>query len=262
MIRLFALMLCLLLLSCSEEAPRQNKEVKKNQQTVKSPTPKPKPKKKKVKPMINDKNVVEKLRVFGNENPETYVRIYTSFGLIKAKLYKDTPLHRASFLLWAKKGFYNGSVFMRCTPNFIAQGGTTNSDEQQNIKEQIGSYTIPAEFHHHRFHKHGAIGMARRYEDNPDKRSDSHRFYFVEGTVYNEPTLSHYEKEQNYKYSEQQRDYYLNGNQGAAHIDGEHTVFGEITSGLSIVKQLTEVETDSRHWPLKDIYIDSVVVMR
>lgn len=217
-------------------------------------------KKEDLQPLITDENVTEFLTQYGEENLENNALIYTSFGLIRAKLYKDTPLHRASFILWAKKGFYNGSVFMRVTPNFIAQGGTTSSDKQMNIKKEIGTYTIPSEFRKHRYHKQGAIGMARRYEGNPTKRSDSHRFYFVEGTTYNRPTLAHYEKTQDYTYSQEQLDFYTSGNKGAAHIDGEHTVFGELVSGQEVVKKLTEVQTDSRDWPLKDIFIDSVIV--
>ncbi|MCB0480983.1 MAG: peptidylprolyl isomerase [Flavobacteriales bacterium] len=245
--------------SCSDEPTNTKTRATKTQ--IKKEIPeKPKDKPPKIEPLISDSNVVEFLTRYGKENKETNVRIYTTFGLIKARLFRDTPLHRASFLLWAKKGFYNGSVFMRVTPNFIAQGGTTSSDSQMQMKREIGNYTIPAEFSKTHFHKQGAIGMARHYEDNPDKRSDSHRFYFVEGTTYNRPTLAHYEKTQNYSYSQEQLDYYTSGNLGAAHIDGEHTVFGELISGQEVVKKLTEVPTDSRDWPLKDIYIDSVVV--
>ncbi|UTW61989.1 peptidylprolyl isomerase [bacterium SCSIO 12741] len=247
--------------SCSEEPKPEEKPAPPKKKVV-QPKPKPKPKPKKPRGWINNGNVVERLTQYGKENPETIVDIYTTFGKVRVRLYKDTPLHRASFLLWAKKGFYNGSVFMRVAPDFIAQGGATHTDEQQAIKREIGKYTIPPEFHKHHFHKKGALGAARHYKDNPEKRSDSHRFYFVEGTRYNEPTLAKYEETNGYKYTKTQRDYYLGENQGAAHIDGQHTVFGEIISGYSVVPKLTHVETDSKDWPIDDLFIDSVKVIR
>ncbi|MGB0390264.1 MAG: peptidylprolyl isomerase [Salibacteraceae bacterium] len=211
-------------------------------------------------PITND-NVETRLLEYGNKNTETIVDIYTTKGKIRARLYKSTPLHRANFLLMTKKGFLNGSVFTRVAPGFIAQSGGTFDEDHAEIKKTIGRYTIPSEMSHKNIHKQGAIAASRRYDNNPDKRSDPYAFYFVEGTLYNEPTLKVYERENNYKYTKTQLDYYLE-KPGAAHLDGQHTVFGEIISGYSIVEKITSVKTDSRDWPLKDIFIDSVRVIR
>lgn len=226
--------------------------------TVKStplPPPPPPP------DLINDQNVREKLLAYGKENPETIVLIHTSKGKIKCRLYKDTPLHRANFILLAKKGYYDGSIFTRVAENFIAQGGGTFSEEKMDIKNSIGRYTIPAEIKPHHYHKKGALAAARRYEDNPRKRSDPRAFYFVEGSTYNDLTLDAYEEQNGYKYSQAQRAYYKS-NPGAAHIDGEHTVFGEIISGFSVIPKITHVKTDSRDWPVKDIVIEKVEVLQ
>ena len=211
--------------------------------------------------LITDENVVEKLTKYGEENPETILEIYTTKGKIKIRLFNDTPLHRANFVMMAKKGFFEGSVFTRVVKNFMAQGGGTYNDEQVEIKKQIGNYTIPNEISKSRFHKKGALGAARSYLANPDKRSDPFAFYLVEGTTYTESALDHYEYENKYKYSSTQRDYYQT-NTGAAHIDGEHTVFGEIIEGFNVVPKLTGVKTDSRDWPNSDILIEKVVVIK
>lgn len=211
--------------------------------------------------LITDANVAEKLFEYGKRNPETQLWVYTRFGRIKIKLYRDTPLHRAAFLLWVKNGFYDGSMFMRVSPNFIAQGGTTNSVRQMEIKRKVGNFTIPAEFKSHLFHKRGALAFARSYDENPEKRSDSHRFYFVEGTLYNKPTLDRLEKETGRIFSEEVRNYYLE-NIGAAHLDFQHTVFGEVLEGNDLISKITRVETDSREWPLIDLYIDSIRIIR
>ncbi len=211
--------------------------------------------------LITNENVTEKLLAYGKENPETVLDIYTTYGKLRVKLYKDTPLHRANFVMLAKKGFFKGSVFTRAVQHFIAQGGGTSRKEQVEVKRGIGSYTIPSEIKRNRIHKRGTLGAARGYLNNPDKRSDPYAFYFVEGMKYKKELLKHYEMQNNYTYNQTQIDYYTK-NPGAAHIDGEHTVFGEIISGYSVVPKITVVETDSREWPRTDIFIDSVVVIK
>ena len=211
--------------------------------------------------LINNSNVEEKLLAYGKENPETILDVYTTYGKLRVRLFKDTPLHRANFVMLAKKGFFEGSVFTRAVQHFIAQGGGTFQEKQVDIKKSIGSYTVPSEIKRNRIHKRGALGAARGYLNNPDKRSDPYAFYFVEGMKYPKDMLKHYEMKNNYSYSEKQVNYYTT-KPGAAHIDGEHTVFGEIISGYNVVPKITIVETDSREWPRVDILIDSVVVIK
>jgi len=211
--------------------------------------------------LISDENVKEKLLAYGKENPETVVEIYTTKGKVTVKLFNDTPLHRANFIMMAKKGFYEGSIFTRVVKNFMAQGGGTYNDKQVDIKKQIGAYTIPNEITRKHIHKKGALGAARGYLSNPDKRSDPYAFYLVEGMIYPKEMLTHYEMKNNYTFSAEQVDYYTK-NPGAAHIDGEHTVFGEIIEGFSVVPKLTNVRTDSRDWPHDDILIEKVVVIK
>ena len=208
---------------------------------------------------ITDENVVERLTAYGNQNPETVVDIFTTKGKIRIRLFKDTPLHRANFILLAKSGYLNRALFSRVSPEFMAQFGGSYDDLQKEIQDTIGKYTIPSEMSHHHFHRKGAVAAARNYSNNPKKRSACDEIYLVEGLKYNDLSLDHYEGENKYKFTERQRNYYMN-NPGAAHIDGEHTVFGQIILGFSVVPKLTHVETDSREWPKIDLYVDSVVV--
>ncbi|MCB0410021.1 MAG: peptidylprolyl isomerase [Flavobacteriales bacterium] len=247
--------------SCGEEPSKKIKEVAKPKATIENTAKKETIKEEPKIDLISDENVKDKLLAYGKENPETVVDIYTSYGKVRVQLYKDTPLHRANFIMLAKKGFFEGSIFTRAVPHFIAQGGGTYNDKQVEVKKSIGSYTIPAEISKNHIHKRGAIGAARGYLNNPDKRSDPYAFYMVEGMKYPKDLLTHYEQKNNYTYSEKQIEYYTQ-NPGAAHIDGEHTVFGEIISGYDVVPKITIVETDSREWPRVDIYIDSVKVVR
>lgn len=43
-------------------------------------------------------------------------------------------------------------------------------------------------------------------------------------------------------------------------LDGKHTVFGEITSGLDIVMKIEKVETDENDKPIEDIVINKIVI--
>lgn len=209
--------------------------------------------------LIRNDNVVERLTQYGKDNPETIADIYTRFGKIRIQLFKDVPLHRANFIMLAKSGYYNGTVFTRVVKNFIAQGGSAHSYQQVDIQRAIGLYTIPSEFTSKHYHHQGMVAAARDYDHNPDKRSDPFVFYFVEGTTYSDETLDHYEKDTGRKFSKAQRAYYTK-KPGAAHIDNEHTVFGKIISGYSVVPKLTSVKTDKHGWPDEDLFIDSVVV--
>ncbi len=210
---------------------------------------------------INNDNVVERLTAYGKENPETVVDVFTSKGKIRIQLFKDTPLHRANFILLAKAGYFKQALFSRVAKKFMAQCGGSYDDLQRSIQDTLGSYTIPSEMSHHHYHQKGAVASARDYKKNPNKRSACDEFYFVEGLKFSELSLDHYEQENHYKYTKQQRAYYRK-NPGAAHIDGEHTVFGKIIKGNNVVSKITHVATDSQDWPVTDIFVDSVNIIK
>ncbi len=222
---------------------------------------KKKPKVVKKEPLFNDENVEEKLLAYGKENTETVVLIKTSFGDIKVRLFKDTPMHRANFIMLAKANYFDSTIFSRVVPNFMAQAGSGYNGRHTDFKRDMGAFTIPAEIKQEHFHRRGAVAMAREYRGNPDKRSSPYAFYFVEGTPFSNETLDIYEKKNGYTYSTEQRNYYTK-KPGAAHIDGEHTVFGEIISGYDVVPKLTAVDTDGQDWPRVDIFILKVEVLQ
>lgn len=197
---------------------------------------------------------------YGKKHPQTRAEITTSFGKITIKLFEDTPLHRANFIMLANKGYFDSTVFNRVVPNFMAQCGAGHLGRHTDLKRDFGRYTIPAELNQKHFHKRGAVAMAREYKNNPEKRSNPYAFYFVEGTTFSNETLDIYEKKNGYSYSKLQRNYYTK-KPGAAHIDGEHTVFGEIVSGYSVVPKLTAVKTDGQDWPYEDVFILKVEIL-
>ena len=69
---------------------------------------------------------------------------------------------------------------------------------------------------------------------------------------YKKELLKHYEMQNNYTYNQPQIDYYTK-NPGAAHIDGEHTVFGEVISGFDTMEKISRVKVGVDEWPVDDV---------
>ncbi|MDA2808213.1 peptidylprolyl isomerase [Nocardiopsis suaedae] len=48
----------------------------------------------------------------------------------------------------------------------------------------------------------------------------------------------------------------------AEHLNGRHTVFGEVTEGQEVVDAISEVETDGADKPVEDVVLESVEIHR
>lgn len=138
----------------------------------------------------------------GNMEKETVLKIETSMGDIKVKLYNETPKHRDNFIKLAKDGTYNGTLFHRVIKDFMVQAGDPGSKNAPKGK-MLGSgdvgYTVPAEFVYPKyFHKKGALSAARQGDEvNPKKESSGCQFYIVTGKVFNDSTLLNMEQQKN-----------------------------------------------------------------
>ena len=185
---------------------------------------------------------------------ETVVVIKTSMGTIKAKLYNDTPKHRDNFLKLVNEGWYNGSPFHRVIKDFMIQGG-------QNADGRLDpGYTVPAEFKDSHFHKKGALAAARMPDQvNPKKASSGSQFYIVQGRVYDDNWLDMFENRSGKVLSARQRQTYKTVG-GTPHLDGDYTVFGEVTEGLDVVDKIAAVKTGVQDVPVEPVTIISVTV--
>ncbi len=49
---------------------------------------------------------------------------------------------------------------------------------------------------------------------------------------------------------------------GAHHLDGNYTVFGKVVKGMSTVDKIASKPTDNLDWPLENIYIRKVTIIK
>ena len=133
----------------------------------------------------------------------------TNRGTITAELYdKDAPGTVANFEKLANGGFYDGVKFHRVIPGFVVQGGDPLSRDLPEGDRRIGTggpgYHIKCETKGNpRTHEVGALSMAHAGKD-----TGGSQFFMVLDA------------------------------KATSHLNGVHTVFGKITGGLDVMKQI------------------------
>lgn len=116
------------------------------------------------------------------------VQVSTNLGTMKFRLYDETPKHRDAFILLAKEGYYDQTLFYRVIQNFLIQGGSRSSRNAAPGK-RIGygdpDKTVDDEILPQFFHKKGALCAPRQPDNiNPFKQSDISQFFIIKGQVY------------------------------------------------------------------------------
>jgi len=148
----------------------------------------------------------------------------TNFGDIKVKFYgADSPITVNNFLTLAKKGFYDGTKFHRVIKDFMIQGGDPNSKDDDWSNDGTGGpgYAFNDEFNSHKLVK-GSLAMANA---GPD--TNGSQFFIVTAAA-------------------------------TPWLDGKHTNFGEVVSGMDVVDKIQNVATNQNDHPTKDVIIKSI----
>lgn len=202
---------------------------------------------------LTDSTAPAALLAYGRQYPGSEVLITTRLGKIRVKLYDDTPLHRANFLLLTRKGVFNETMFNRVVKGFAVQGGQTA--RARTIK--LRRYRLPPEIRPAHFHVKGALGMAR-YDDeqNPRRLSSNTDFYFVVGEKL---TPAQSQQMAGRRLSPAQLKAYAKVG-GVPALDGQYTVFGEVVEGLDVVDKIANEPVESDKWPVEDIPLRVEVV--
>jgi peptidyl-prolyl cis-trans isomerase B (cyclophilin B) len=89
---------------------------------------------------------------------QTKVKLTTSLGAIVIQLNNEkAPISAANFATYVKEGFYNGTIFHRVIPGFMAQGGGFDTGFNQKSTNQ----TIQNEADNGLKNTRGSLAMAR-----------------------------------------------------------------------------------------------------
>jgi peptidyl-prolyl cis-trans isomerase B (cyclophilin B) len=137
----------------------------------------------------------------------------TTKGAITIELFeKEAPKTVANFEKLANSGFYNGIKFHRVIANFMVQGGDPTGTGGGGP-----GYVADCEIHPDRKHGTGALSMAHTGQCKHDKATgqklggrctNGSQFFITHG-----PT---------------------------PHLDGVHTVFGQVSSGQDVVNAIRQ----------------------
>ncbi|MDB4865104.1 peptidylprolyl isomerase [Euryarchaeota archaeon] len=156
----------------------------------------------------------------------------------------EAPNHVENFIDHSNSGNYDATVFHRIIDNFMVQGGDFESgtgsggyahnwygycdgeasENSDSCAQQ--RWTVGDEANNGLTHEPGALSMAKTSAAN----TGGSQFFIV-------PEDSN-----------------------PSHLDGVHTVFGKVSSGLSAVTDISDVETGSDDRPLYDVRLLSVSI--
>lgn len=156
-----------------------------------------------------------------------YATLHTNQGDIKIEFMgADAPNTVANFAKLAGEGFYNGVKFHRVIKGFMIQGGDPLSkDDAMQARWGTGGpgYTFADEIHANNHNNIGTIAMA-----NAGPGTNGSQFFI---NVANNNFL-----------------------------DGKHTVFGKVVSGMEIVTKIENTKTSENDRPVTPMVIESVTV--
>ena len=156
------------------------------------------------------------------------VVLKTSLGEIDIQLDPtNAPVSTANFLSYVKSGFYNGVIFHRVIPGFVAQGGGFTEDMKQKDTQPPIKNEATNGLHNLR----GTISMARTNDPN----SATSQFFL--NLVNNSDKLD----------------------PGGVSPEG-YAVFGKITKGLDVLDKMATMPTVSVG-PFSDVPTTPIVII-
>lgn len=179
-------------------------------------------------PYIPQDSVALFFKRYGQQNPETKVRLHTKFGPIDFELFTETPLYRSSFIYLVKNNYFDLTSIYRVVPQFVVQAGNSDDPLASMKRNSTGNYKLPPHFIDSLRHTRGMLSLAKSWEDNPENWHNPFDFFI---------TLS-----------------------SSPHLDDEHTIFGRVTSGMEIADKISQLERDESDWPKQNVYITMEVI--
>ncbi len=155
------------------------------------------------------------------------VTLKTNKGDIEIELYgADAPNTVGNFVKLAQMDFYDNLTFHRVIPGFMIQGGDPLS--------------YSAEFRP----LHGTGGLGYIFDDEINDRK------LVRGSV----AMANGGPNTNGS------QFFIVTAENVAYLDGKHTNFGQVISGMDVVDAISQVPVDTRDNPIDSVEITDVIV--
>jgi len=165
----------------------------------------------------------------------TKVKLTTSLGDVIIQLNPEkAPISSANFLTYVNEGFYNGTIFHRVIPDFMAQGGGFDTGFNQKAVHA----PIKNEANNGLSNKRGTVAMART--NVPDSATAQFFINYKDNTFLNHTSPT------------------PNG--------WGYAVFGEVIEGMDVVDAMAKQPTGNRGGhqdvPKTDIVIEKAEVIK
>lgn len=173
----------------------------------------------------------------------------TSYGDIEIQLFPEqAPMTVENFVRLAQKGYYDGTTFHRVISDFMIQGGDPQGDGTGGTS--IWNHPFEDEFSRELFNLRGALSMA-----NSGPNTNGSQFFIVQNKNMSKRYIKQMEPA---GYPKEIINAYKQG--GTPWLDGRHTVFGQVISGMDIVDKIAKAKKNKLDKPLEDIKIDSIKI--
>ncbi len=165
----------------------------------------------------------EKTKVEKTKSESVVAVFNTSMGTFKAQLFPDkAPKAVENFTTHAEKGYYKGVLFHRVIPDFMIQGGdpTGTGRGGESIWGEPFKDEISPDL---QFDKPGVLAMA-----NAGPNTNGSQFFITVAAT--------------------------------SWLNGHHTIFGKIISGMDVVNAISKVQRNKQDKPLKDVVIKDITI--
>ena len=184
---------------------------------------------------------------------DTVAVMKTTMGEIKILLFPEAaPKAVENFTTHAKNGYYNGIIFHRVIPDFMAQAGDPTGTGRGG--ESIWGRSFEDEFNVDYHNIRGALSMA-----NAGPGTNGSQFFIVQAKEVDDGLISQMEQLSDRGFpTECVEDYKALG--GTPWLDFKHTVFGQVVDGMDVVDAIVNVKTGYGDKPLEDVVILGIEV--
>jgi len=152
------------------------------------------------------------------------VQLLTTLGELVVELYtQHAPKTCENFYGLCKSGYYDGVIFHRIIPDFMIQGGDPTGTGRGGASLWGGKF----EDEIHPALKHTGAGILSMANAGPNTNGSQ---FFI--------TLA-----------------------PTPHLDGKHTIFGRVHSGMDVVRMLGRVQTGKGDRPVEEVKIVSTTCL-